>query len=81
MTSNSQEIRPSHLVDSEDFISLRWYVTDVQALDSSLTDNDAREILARVKISHDADVGVNWEVIQFHIDDYKEQYAIFLSHE
>ena len=73
MTDNNLEIRPSHLVDSDSFISLRWYVADVQALEPSLTDDDASEILARVKISHDADVGVNWEVIQYHIDDYKEE--------
>ena len=56
-----------------DTIELSWSFIDVQSLDDSLTDDQAREILQNVKEGQDAELGVNWDVIQCHIDEYKRK--------
>jgi len=35
-----------------------------------LSDEDCRAILARARVCHDANLGINWEVLQSHIQEY-----------
>lgn len=51
-----------------------WHVDDVKGQDENnvLTDEDAAEILAIMDRQHDACIGINWEVIDCHIDMYLE---------
>jgi len=58
------------IVDSDGYITLRWHVDDVTGLDPSLTDEEARTILGTVERRHDASIGVNFDVIQTHIDNF-----------
>ena len=53
-------------------IASTWSIEDVQTLDPDLTDEQAREILYDVQHKKDASIGINWDVIQARIDEYKE---------
>ena len=54
-------------------ISITWHIEDIKSQDSSLTDNQAREILHELKDRHDANIGINWEVIDIYIDNFKRE--------
>ena len=55
----------------ENEISIIWCVEDVKSLDDSLTDKQCRAVLLMAYQDHDATIGVNWDVLQFHIDELK----------
>jgi len=55
-----------------DEIVISWHMSDVQEVDSSLTDNEARQVLQLIKKNHDANIGVNWNTIDAWIDYYKD---------
>lgn len=54
-----------------DEIQITWSYEDVQEQDSTLTDDEARQILQLIKKNHDANIGVNWETIDAWIDYFK----------
>jgi hypothetical protein len=58
-------------------IEIRWSTEDVlmQAdnMNIDLTEEQADVILDNIEHHHDACVGINWEVIEFHIDNYIEE--------
>ena len=54
-------------------ISITWHIEDIKGQDSSLTDDQAREILHELKHRHDANIGINWEVIDIYIDNFKRE--------
>lgn len=56
-----------------DEISITWDIEDVKSLDESLAVHDCRLVLASVERNHDAEIGVNWGVIQLEIDALKER--------
>ena len=51
-----------------DEISINWHFTDIQEVDDSLTNDEARQILQLIKKNHDANIGVNWDTIKAWID-------------
>ena len=64
-------------IDKDGYIHIKWHIDDVKATaermgitSGHVTDEDAREILEIVKHRHDASVGINWDVIEVHIDNY-----------
>jgi hypothetical protein len=44
--------------------------------DSWMTDEEAMEILRYMRRKHDAEVGINWAVIQHHVDELKYEKAL-----
>lgn len=48
-----------------------WNEEDVKGLDESLTDKEIEEVLFQMETKHDAEQGVNWDLIKCHIDDVK----------
>jgi hypothetical protein len=54
-----------------DEISITWHFTDVQAVDDTLTNDEARQVLQLIKSGHDATVGINWHTIQAWIGYFK----------
>jgi hypothetical protein len=56
-----------------DEISITWSYEDVQEQDPTLTDDEARQVLQLIKHKHDANIGVNWEVIDAWIDYFKRE--------
>jgi hypothetical protein len=53
----------------KDRIASIWDIEDVQSKRPSLTDDQAREVLDRVEDNHDANYGINWEIIDVNIDE------------
>lgn len=53
-------------------IHIVWSVGDVQTVASNLTDDEAREILREVERHHDAEIGVNWDVLREHASSDEE---------
>ena len=63
----------------KDWIEVKWWISDVRDACSvilpslrklKLSDADCRAILARVKVCHDANLGINWEVLRSHTEEY-----------
>ena len=54
-----------------DEISISWHFADVQEIDDSLTNDEARQVLQLIKQNHDATYGVNWETIEAWIEYFK----------
>jgi hypothetical protein len=69
----------------EDKIAIVWCVEDVKSMatirgpfpanstitDSWMTDEEAMEILRYMRRKHDAEIGINWTVIQHYVDELK----------
>ena len=57
-------------------ITIKWSTNDVlsraEDMGVEITGEQADEILQNVFDNHDATIGVNWEVIEFHIEDFLE---------
>ena len=52
-----------------DYISVWWHIHDCQGfLDYELTDDEYREVLRRVKHSHDCNDGITWLTIEHYVD-------------
>ena len=63
-------------------ISIVWGIEDVQNVfdcscweqgtntPDSISDRDAMEILLICKSEHDAEIGINWDIIALHTNDY-----------
>jgi hypothetical protein len=53
-------------------IQIRWSTDDVlmkaEELDIELTEEQADIILGNIERYHDANVGINWDVIAYHIE-------------
>lgn len=47
-----------------DEISITWHFTDIQEVDDSLTNDEARQVLQLIKHNHDANIGINWETVE-----------------
>ena len=45
-----------------------WGIADVKSLDRRMNKKDCVKVLELVAENHDAEVGINWDVIQIHID-------------
>ena len=53
-------------------IQITWSVHDVKSRDSTLSDDEAIEILLLIRDNHDASIGVNWDVIDAAIECWKK---------
>ena len=45
-------------------VNFTWYTDDVLAVAPHLTEEQAYEVLLEIRQNHDAEVGVNWDVIR-----------------
>lgn len=59
----------AHLPDE---ISIVWSIEDIKERDDQelLSEDDCREILDAMKRTHDANIGINWEVIDIYIENF-----------
>jgi hypothetical protein len=53
---------------SNDWITDWWHISDVQNERPDLTDEQAREVLEMVDRRRDAEIGINWQFIQYIAD-------------
>lgn len=49
-------------------ISIKWHIDDVLSVRPDLTKSQASKVLKNLKRNHDANIGINWEVIEAVID-------------
>jgi hypothetical protein len=56
------------MLTSQDWLANFWSIDDVKEVADDLTDEQCREVLRRVEHNHDANIGINWEVLEFHAD-------------
>mgnify|MGYP003982605455 CR=1 FL=1 len=54
-------------------ISITWNIEDVQSLEPGMSDELALEVLELALDNHDANVGINWSVLEFWISQIKEE--------
>ncbi len=52
-----------------DWITIKWHVDDVLDVREDLTREQAREVLHTLKRDHDAEIGINWDVIEAWADN------------
>jgi hypothetical protein len=45
-------------------IRILWYVEDVQDVRPDLNDEQSYEVLLFAKAHHDANIGINWDVLE-----------------
>lgn len=61
-------------ITEREWINIEWHVDDVLEQRPDLTKEQAKEVLQALKRYHDADVGINWEVIHYTADEiYPEE--------
>ena len=46
-----------------------WHIEDVQSIRQDLDDDQASDVLEAVADNHDANYGINWNVITFWADE------------
>lgn len=55
-------------------IAIIWDVDDVQVIRPDLSDEQAMEVLRHAKRYHDANMGINWDVLKVWADElYPEE--------
>ena len=52
----------------DDEIAVVWSADDVLSIRKHLTPEQAFEVLQRAEHKHDAELGINWDVLGFHAD-------------
>jgi hypothetical protein len=57
-------IRQCEMLASPDWISVFWGIDDVKSVAEHLSDDEAREVLETADRRHDADIGINWTVLE-----------------
>lgn len=57
--------------DKIDEITIVWGIDDVKSIAEDLTDDQCREVLQMAKNNHDANVGINWEVLEQYAEEVK----------
>lgn len=50
-------------------IAVKWCVEDVQSIRPDLTDDQDGAVLQAADRCHNAEVGINWDVLRFHADE------------
>jgi len=77
ITKESYQYMDMRCPEGGDWIEDRWNIEDVsqQALtrDIELSDQQSLEILHRIDEDRDASIGINWDVIDAHIDMYLDE--------
>ncbi len=52
-----------------DFLYVQWHIEDVQTVRPDLTNEQSRNVLGNLKRRHDAETGINWDVIGIVAED------------
>jgi hypothetical protein len=63
VTETEAQAKIARLFDP-DWLASWWSIEDVQGERPHLSDEQAREVLAMIDRSHDANIGINWDFIQ-----------------
>ena len=52
------------MMNKDETISIVWHVDDVNSIADDLDHDECMEVLELAKDYHDANVGINWEVLK-----------------
>jgi len=70
------ELQNRYLPDTE-IVPVFWQADDATARAEdrgmTLTDEEAGQIVSALGDNHDASIGINWDVIDFYLDDMERQ--------
>jgi hypothetical protein len=59
------------------YIDNPWYIEDVAAaaadMDITITEEQAQDVLYAVANNFDANIGINWEVFYYHLENYRKE--------
>lgn len=62
---------------SPDWIADWWHISDIEdCAGVEMTEEECHEVLDRILRYHDANIGINWDVVRYHADqvlDAKEE--------
>ena len=64
---------------SDEWLAIYWHISDIQSAAKYRSDNldipddDAIYILRQMEICHDCNAGINWDVINYFIDEWEEE--------
>jgi hypothetical protein len=64
---NREEIY--RLLESDEAFVIVWTVEDVRSVRPDLTEEQCFEVLDACDNRHDANIGMNWDVIRMHAED------------
>ena len=64
---------------TDNAIYVEWHISDVKDNHEGLTDDQCREVLQRVKYNHDANTGINWDVIDATVNQLFSRQLDLLS--
>lgn len=56
------------MLSSSDWLASFWSIEDVKEVAPDLSDDECRDVLERVESNHDAEIGINWDVLRFHAE-------------
>ena len=63
--------------DGEPVLVDEWRIADVyqaaEDMGTTVTDEEAEDILYAVANNHDCNIGINWEVFYYHIGELEEE--------
>jgi hypothetical protein len=65
----ADEINVTAILAARRQIAAGWSIEDVQEIRPDLTDEQAWEVLQAVERNHDATIGINWDVLDYHADE------------
>ena len=70
-TQQPFELTPEleRLLAKSGWIASLWHIDDVQELRPDLTFEQCSEVLQQCLNPHNAEIGINWDVIRMHADD------------
>jgi len=58
-------------------IQITWHTLDVlskaKTMDVPLTEQEADDILQSLKDNHDAQIGINWDVVESYINQHQDE--------
>lgn len=64
-------------------IEIKWSTLDVlgiaNEMDIKLTEQEADEILEQMERFHDAEIGINWGVLEIYIEQHQEEKKSLLN--
>jgi hypothetical protein len=59
--------------NKQDEINISWSISDIKDIDDKLTDSQARKVLSFLLENHNAEIGINWEVIKEALNYLKQE--------
>jgi hypothetical protein len=59
------------------YLSDDWHISDVHCaaddMGITITDDEAEDVLYAVANNFDANIGINWEVFYYHLENYRKE--------